>query len=67
MRTQELTRTQRVPVRLSDAFAFFADHRPELAAKVHAGRREFLSQFTTYATPSAQAKRKAARMSGLCP
>jgi maltooligosyltrehalose trehalohydrolase len=37
-------------------FAFFADHRPDLATKVHAGRREFLSQFTTYATPSAQEK-----------
>jgi maltooligosyltrehalose trehalohydrolase len=40
----------------SQPFAFFADHRPELAAKVHAGRREFLSQFTTYATASAQEK-----------
>jgi maltooligosyltrehalose trehalohydrolase len=40
----------------SQPFAFFADHRPELAVVVHAGRREFLSQFTTYATPSAQQK-----------
>jgi maltooligosyltrehalose trehalohydrolase len=40
----------------SQPFAFFADHKPELADKVHAGRREFLSQFTTYATPSAQGK-----------
>jgi maltooligosyltrehalose trehalohydrolase len=40
----------------SQPFAFFADHKPELAAKVHAGRREFLRQFTTYATPSAQEK-----------
>ena len=40
----------------SQPFAFFADHKPELATEVHAGRREFLSQFTTYATPSAQRK-----------
>ena len=40
----------------SQPFAFFADHRPELAAKVHAGRRDFLKQFATYATPSAQEK-----------
>lgn len=40
----------------SQAFAFFADHKPELASQVHAGRRQFLSQFTTYATPSAQDK-----------
>jgi maltooligosyltrehalose trehalohydrolase len=40
----------------SQPFAFFADHEPQLAGKVHAGRREFLSQFTTYATPSAQRK-----------
>jgi maltooligosyltrehalose trehalohydrolase len=38
----------------SQPFAFFADHKPELAQQVHAGRREFLQQFTTYATPSAQ-------------
>src|SRR5262249_48761103 len=40
----------------SQPFAFFADHKPELAARVYAGRREFLSRFTTYATPSAQEK-----------
>jgi maltooligosyltrehalose trehalohydrolase len=40
----------------SDApFPFFADHNPDLRAKVHAGRREFLSQFPSYATPAAQA------------
>src|SRR5690242_12831827 len=38
----------------SQPFAFFADHKPELAQQVHAGRRAFLRQFTTYATPSAQ-------------
>ena len=31
-------------------FAFFADHEPELAAKVRAGRVEFLSQFPSAAT-----------------
>jgi maltooligosyltrehalose trehalohydrolase len=38
------------------AFTFFADHNPELSAKVHAGRREFLQQFTAYASPEAQAR-----------
>ncbi len=36
-------------------FTFFAEHDPELSAKVHAGRREFLQQFTAYASPQAQA------------
>jgi maltooligosyltrehalose trehalohydrolase len=40
----------------SQPFAFFAEHEAEFATEVHAGRREFLSQFTTYATPSAQSK-----------
>jgi maltooligosyltrehalose trehalohydrolase len=33
----------------SSPFQFFADHEPELAAKVRAGRREFLSQFPSIA------------------
>jgi maltooligosyltrehalose trehalohydrolase len=37
----------------SALFPFFADHNPQLAPKVHAGRREFLSQFANYATPAA--------------
>ncbi|HZP88303.1 MAG TPA: malto-oligosyltrehalose trehalohydrolase [Burkholderiales bacterium] len=37
-------------------FTFFADHGSALGPSVHAGRREFLSQFTAYATPAAQAK-----------
>lgn len=36
-------------------FIFFADHPEELAAKVHQGRREFMSQFRAEATPQAQA------------
>ena len=32
-------------------FTFFADHEPELAAKVAEGRVEFLSQFPSQATP----------------
>ena len=38
----------------SQPFPFFADHHPELNAKVHAGRKEFLAQFHSYATPDAQ-------------
>lgn len=38
----------------SSRFMFFADHGPELAAKVHAGRRQFLRQFRAYADPAAQ-------------
>jgi maltooligosyltrehalose trehalohydrolase len=33
----------------SQSFTFFADHEPELAAKVRAGRHEFLSQFPSAA------------------
>ena len=40
----------------SSPFLYFVDHPPELAAMVHAGRREFLAQFPSYATPEAQAK-----------
>jgi maltooligosyltrehalose trehalohydrolase len=35
-------------------FTFFADHEPDLAAKVRAGRVEFLSQFPSAATPAMQ-------------
>ena len=35
----------------SNPFLFFADHQKELAAQVHAGRIEFLSQFRSIATP----------------
>lgn len=38
----------------SSPFLFFADHQPELAALVHAGRIEFLSQFRSIATPGMQ-------------
>ncbi len=38
----------------SSPFPFFADHRPELAAEVHEGRKKFLRQFASYATPAAQ-------------
>jgi len=37
-------------------FAFFADHRPELARTVRQGRRDFLRQFAPYATADAQAR-----------
>lgn len=40
----------------SQPFTFFADHRPELAHLVHTGRRQFVGQFDSYATPDAQAK-----------
>jgi maltooligosyltrehalose trehalohydrolase len=39
----------------SRRFMFFADHREELAKLVHAGRREFMSQFRSYADPRVQA------------
>jgi maltooligosyltrehalose trehalohydrolase len=39
----------------SSPFLFFADHRAELAEKVHKGRNEFMSQFPSVATPEAQA------------
>lgn len=35
-------------------FLYFADHKPELATLVEAGRREFLSQFRSLADPVAQ-------------
>jgi maltooligosyltrehalose trehalohydrolase len=38
----------------STRFMFFADHHEELAALVHQGRREFLSQFRAYADEAAQ-------------
>jgi maltooligosyltrehalose trehalohydrolase len=40
----------------STPFAFFADHKPELAAKVWSGRRQFMRQFARYAAPEAQAR-----------
>jgi maltooligosyltrehalose trehalohydrolase len=36
-------------------FFFFAGHKPELAAKINVGRKEFLSQFPSQSTPEAQA------------
>jgi maltooligosyltrehalose trehalohydrolase len=38
----------------SAPFLYFADHTPELAEKVRAGRRVFLSQFASLATADAQ-------------
>jgi maltooligosyltrehalose trehalohydrolase len=38
----------------STRFMFFADHHAELAALVHKGRLEFLSQFRAYADEAAQ-------------
>jgi maltooligosyltrehalose trehalohydrolase len=38
----------------SSPFKFFADHHPELAATVRQGRREFMSQFPSAASPEAQ-------------
>ena len=38
----------------SARFMFFADHHEELAALVHNGRREFLSQFRAYADEETQ-------------
>jgi maltooligosyltrehalose trehalohydrolase len=38
----------------SAPFPFFADHSDELRGKVHAGRREFVGQFSAYGTPAAQ-------------
>ena len=37
-------------------FLYFADHEPELAARVRGGRVEFLSQFPSTATPPARAR-----------
>jgi len=38
----------------SSPFLFFADHQPELAPLVREGRRRFLAQFLSLATPEAQ-------------
>ncbi len=38
----------------SSPFVFFADHKPELARLVDEGRRKFLSQFPSLATPPLQ-------------
>ncbi len=38
----------------SSPFLFFADHKPDLARLVAAGRRQFLSQFPTIAQPNMQ-------------
>lgn len=40
----------------SAPFLYFADHRPELAEQVARGRREFLRQFRSLATPAMQAQ-----------
>jgi 1,4-alpha-glucan branching enzyme len=40
----------------SSLFAFFSDHKAELASEVWKGRRKFLRQFDRYATAEAQAK-----------
>ncbi|HWY86363.1 MAG TPA: malto-oligosyltrehalose trehalohydrolase, partial [Gemmataceae bacterium] len=39
----------------SAPFLFFADHKPDLAKLVRQGRREFLRQFPTLASPETQA------------
>jgi maltooligosyltrehalose trehalohydrolase len=39
----------------SALFAFFADNEPRLARLAWQGRRDFIRQFTQYATPAAQA------------
>jgi maltooligosyltrehalose trehalohydrolase len=39
----------------SALFAFFADNNPELARLAWQGRRDFIRQFTQYATPASQA------------
>lgn len=38
----------------SRPFFFFADHKPELAALVYKGRKEFMAQFPSLATPAMQ-------------
>jgi maltooligosyltrehalose trehalohydrolase len=38
----------------STRFTFFADHKSDLSALVHRGRREFLAQFAAYATREVQ-------------
>lgn len=42
----------------SAPFHYFADHEPDLAAKVEEGRAEFLSQFPSLATPAMRAHLK---------
>lgn len=42
----------------SAPFHYFADHEPDLAAKVEEGRAEFLSQFRSLATPDMRAHLK---------
>ena len=39
----------------SSPFLFFADHHPELAARVRKGRRDFLAQFPSIASPEVTA------------
>lgn len=39
----------------SRPFLYFADHKPDLAALVHKGRKEFLAQFPSAASAAAQA------------
>jgi maltooligosyltrehalose trehalohydrolase len=40
----------------SSPFLFFADHKPDLAKAVREGRRKFLCQFPSIATPESQAR-----------
>lgn len=40
----------------TNRFCYFADHQPELAKLVDAGRRKFLSQFPSLATPEVQTR-----------
>jgi maltooligosyltrehalose trehalohydrolase len=40
----------------STPFLYFADHHPELAKQVSEGRKKFLSQFPSLATPEMQAR-----------
>ena len=40
----------------SSPFLYFADHQPELSARVAKGRAEFLSQFTTIANEESRAR-----------
>ena len=40
----------------SSPFVFFADHDPDLASKIKAGRFEFLKQFPSLASPDMQAR-----------
>lgn len=40
----------------SAPFLYFADHKPELAARVREGRQEFVSQFASVAAPEMRAR-----------